>query len=657
VSAETPADDGVTLPPQRSTTTPAPAPAPLPASTVMPLDPDASSALPSGFRVHEFVIDRLIGEGGFGIVYLARDLQLQRTVAIKEYMPAQLAYRLPDQSVSVRSRRHADTFALGLRSFVNEARLLASFDHPSLVKVYRFWEGNGTAFMVMPYYQGPTLKSWLLDHEDPPDERWLKTLLRPLLDVLEIIHASHCYHRDIAPDNILLLSEHQPLLLDFGAARRVIGDSTQNLTVFLKPGYAPVEQYAEVPSMKQGAWTDIYALCAVMYAAIMGYSPVPSVGRMIKDELEPVAQSAAGRYSDGFLRAIDAGLAVNPSDRPQDIAELRALFFPEMFVLTEPAPLDDPAAPPSVTVTGPAAAPLAPATRGRTRPAPPPAAAALDLTLPHEMVPVRPPEAVPAPPPMAATRGPAPDEPPRRALLRAGLGAGVVFLAAAAVWWLGLRPGPEPGTGTPTAPAAGASATTPGHAAAPAPPAASAAVAPREPFSIVGALEQIVRQADPLFAVNTLPDKSPIVVGRDRLQFRVKSSQPGYLYVYLAGTDASHFWLLFPNQVDGNNRVEADRETVLPRAGWHITAGGPPGVNHIVTVVTQHPMDLAGIGLRRDGDIQEFDPAQAVQLWNRHSGPDSPFLGAPRCPAATPGCEQRYGAALVRIEEVNPPAK
>lgn len=642
MSAEAPADDGVTAP--RPTTGPPAAAAPPPGSTVMPLDPEASSALPAGYRLHEFTLERLIGEGGFGIVYLARDNQLQRPVAIKEYMPAQLAYRLPDHTVSVRSRRHAETFALGLRSFVNEARLLASFDHRSLVKVYRFWEDNGTAYMVMPYYQGPTLKAWLLDHEEPPDERWLKTLLHPLLEALETIHASHCYHRDISPDNILLLSEHDPLLLDFGAARRVIGDSTQTLTVFLKPGYAPIEQYAEVPSMKQGAWTDVYALCAVMYAAIMGYSPIPSVARMIKDELEPVAQAAAGRYSDAFLRAIDAGLAVNPSDRPQDMAGLRALFFPELFALTEPAALDDPGAggPPTSTASR-----TSPRTSSGIRPAAAPAQD--DVTVLREIVPVRPhaaspPAAVPAPPPAQAGA--------RRRLWAGGLGGSALVLAGALAWWLAA--GPESRSARPDG---GTSAVGSAGQAAPDPPAPapSAPAAPREAFSIVGALEQIVRQADPLFAVNTLPDKSPIVVGRDRLQFRVKSNQSGYLYVYLAGTDASHFWLLFPNQADSNNRLEADRETVLPRAGWHITAGGPPGVNHIVTVVTPYPMDLGPLGLRQEGDIHEFDLAAAAQRWAQHAGPGSPFLGPLKCPDAATPCEQRYGAALVRIEEVNPP--
>jgi serine/threonine protein kinase len=284
------------------------------------------NALEVGTKIGEFEVTGLVGEGGFGIVYLAYDHSLERQVAIKEYMPSELAHRADDGSVVVRSQRHAETFGAGMRSFINEARLLAQFDHPSLLKVYRFWEANGTAYMVMPFYEGVTLKGTLKDLDDPPDESWLKSLLAQLLDALEIIHSRQCYHRDIAPDNILILPDETPLLLDFGAARRVIGDMTQALTVILKPGYAPIEQYAEVPNMKQGPWTDLYALASVVYFAIEGKAPVPAVARVMSDPLVPLAQSAAGRYSDTFLRAVDRALSVRPDDRPQNIAEFRQLL-------------------------------------------------------------------------------------------------------------------------------------------------------------------------------------------------------------------------------------------------------------------------------------------------------------------------------------------
>ena len=320
-----------------STPTPPPgtAPADEPRTVIEPRE-SGGAALPVGQALQEYVIEGLVGEGGFGIVYLARDTRLDRVVALKEYMPTNLAQRGSDRSVAVRSERHRETFVLGLRSFVNEAKLLASFDHPSLVKVYRFWEENGTAYMVMPFYEGPTLRQKLNELGQPPDEAWLRALLAPMIDALELIHNDHCWHRDIAPDNILLLAPQKtqagpgpqlrPLLLDFGAARRVIGDVTHNLTVILKPGYAPLEQYAESESMRQGPWTDVYALCAVLYCAVTGRAPVPSVSRVLSDEMVSASLAGAGRYSQKFLAAIDAGLAVRPDARPQSMAALREHF-------------------------------------------------------------------------------------------------------------------------------------------------------------------------------------------------------------------------------------------------------------------------------------------------------------------------------------------
>jgi serine/threonine protein kinase len=282
--------------------------------------------LPVGTRVGGLEITGLIGEGGFGIVYLAHDASLERQVAVKEYMPGSLAARAADSlDVTIRSERHKETFDAGLKSFVNEARLLARFDHPALVKVFRFWEANRTAYMAMPYYQGPTLKAALRDLGAPPQEAQLRAWLQPLLAALSVMHKENCFHRDIAPDNILL-TDRGPLLLDFGAARRVIGDMTQALTVVLKPGYAPIEQYGESATMTQGAWTDLYALASVVHYAITGRAPVASVERMMGTEIESLALSAAGRYSAGFLRAIDAALALRPTDRPQDVAQFCELL-------------------------------------------------------------------------------------------------------------------------------------------------------------------------------------------------------------------------------------------------------------------------------------------------------------------------------------------
>lgn len=287
-------------------------------------DADQSmNVLPIGTHLGEFEILDLIGEGGFGIVYLAYDHSLERHVALKEYMPSGLAARTTQMAVTVRSQRNADTFTAGLKSFINEAKMLAQFDSPSLVKVHRFWEGNGTAYMVMPFYEGTTLKQALKERRITPTESWIRVLLADLFDAIETIHSVHCLHRDIAPDNILLLKDGRPLLLDFGAARRVIGDLTQRLTVILKPGFAPIEQYANSAGLRQGEWTDIYALAAVVYYLISGKAPPAAVARMVHDEMMPATEAGKGRYSPAFLAALDKALAVKPEQRFRSIGEMR----------------------------------------------------------------------------------------------------------------------------------------------------------------------------------------------------------------------------------------------------------------------------------------------------------------------------------------------
>jgi serine/threonine protein kinase len=604
------------------------------------------NALPLGHRLQEYVIEGLIGEGGFGIVYLARDTQLGRVVALKEYMPSSLARRDGEHQVSVRSMRHRETFELGLRSFVNEAQLLASFDHPSLVKVYRFWEANGTAYMVMPYYQGPTLKQWLMENGARPDEGWLLSLLHPLIDALEAMHHERCYHRDIAPDNILLLQQSstqltqmgralRPVLLDFGAARRVISDATQALTVILKSGYAPIEQYAESSSMKQGAWTDVYALSAVLYAAITGKAPLPSVSRMVVDDMVPASQVGAGHYTREFLAAIDHGLAVRPEHRPQDMAALRQLF-------------SFGAGTPSVAAAPPAPVIAALDDDGATVVMPPPPA-------PPQPAPPQPPQqspqqrhAAPVPPIKLLN----PDPPPAPSRAGAWMAGGLALCAlAAAAWWFGLREHTPPTARGDPAIASREAASQP---VAKGDPPASAVVPPppSSPFSVVTALQDIVRQADPLLGVNALADKSAIKIGLDRLQFRLKASQAGYVYVFLAGTDKGHMHLLFPNGIDKDNRIEANRELLLPRKGWQITAGGPPGTNHIVTMVSRLPRDFTQAGLRASkDDIPEFDLARAEQLWLSRTGRENPFVGQAVCPAQG-ACDTSYGASLLTIDEI-----
>jgi len=283
---------------------------------------DNRDALPVGTRLAEFELLCVLGTGGFGIVYLALDHALMRQVAIKEYMPGSLAVRGAGSWVALRSPQHAETFAIGLRSFVNEAQMLASFDHPSLLKVLRFWEEHGTAYMVMQYYPGLTLKQTLSAMDKPATEAWLRSIAEPLLDALEVLHRAGVYHRDVSPDNILVQIDGPPVLLDFGAARRVVGEHSQALTAILKPSFAPIEQYADIVGMRQGPWTDLYAVAAVLYYLIRRQPPVPAAARAVRDTMRPLADEP-GELSATLVQAIDWALAVAPEDRPQNVTQMR----------------------------------------------------------------------------------------------------------------------------------------------------------------------------------------------------------------------------------------------------------------------------------------------------------------------------------------------
>jgi serine/threonine protein kinase len=640
--------------------------------------------LPVGHAVQEYVIDSLIGEGGFGIVYLALDTRLGRHVALKEYVPTSLSARSPDQRVSVISERHRETFDLGLRSFVNEAQLLASFDHPSLVKVYRFWEENGTAYMVMPYYQGPTLKRWLKELDKKPDEQWLLALLAPLLDALELLHNDNCYHRDIAPDNILLLPQQagpsgtaspsvRPLLLDFGAARRVIGDMTQSLTVILKPGYAPIEQYAESTAMRQGPWTDVYALCAVLYNAITGKAPLPSVSRIVSDDMLPAVEAGAGHYSQAFLRAIDLGLTVRPQTRPQSMSALREVF----------AAVPRNAAPSTFNVATSQPAHHVSAKRSDAlvdaRNAPPPA---LD---PQKTV----------APPREALRNSQTPGPQKESIAVASKSlTAVVSLVAVGLivggtgWWLSDRseqaakpvaqagpPGSSLPQGAPPVVGAATGAgvvaaltTSPGTANLSEPKPADSVAATENstvpsanvnavPFSVHAALQEIADGSGAQIEVSSAPDKTSLIIGKDLLKFRVKSSERGYLYVLFAGTDQSELKLLFPNQLDASNRIEAGRELALPRREWEVHAAGPPGTHQILVLVSRNERDFGGAGLLQNSDpMKRFDLGAARALWAQRpsgQGRSSPFSGRTVCKA--PPCDETYGAALFEVAEVEAP--
>lgn len=279
--------------------------------------------------VGDYRIERVLGAGGFGITYLADELALDRHVTIKEYFPADFAARSATHDAAPRSLDCDGDYRWGLDRFIEEAQTLARFSHPNIVRVYRYFKANNTAYMVLHFEEGQSLKAWLKGLGRAPRQKELDAIVAPLLDALELIHKQDFLHRDIAPDNIIIRKDGAPVLIDFGSARGEIAAHSKTVSALVKPGYSPYEQYAET-SRKQGPWTDIYALAATLYHAITGKRPADSPSRMVKDDLIPAREAAQGAYRAGFLAAIDHALALQTESRPQSIAAWRgALLAPD----------------------------------------------------------------------------------------------------------------------------------------------------------------------------------------------------------------------------------------------------------------------------------------------------------------------------------------
>lgn len=291
------------------------------------------SALPTDFTLHEYRLDAVIGHGGFGITYRAWDAQLEQWVAIKEYLPNELAVREGVSTVYAKSSTDEEAFDWGLQRFILEARTLAQFKHPNIVRVLRFFEAHRTAYMVMEYHEGESLSA-LLKRGALAEQRLLEIVL-PIMEGLQEVHEAGFLHRDIKPANIVIRKDDgQPILLDFGAARFAIGQKSTSLTSIVTPGYAPFEQYDS--KSEQGPWTDIYALGAVMYYAVSGKAPNEVVGRLKRDDMPRAVELGNGQYQREILRAIDWALALDEEARPQTIQEWReAMLAPPLEILPQ----------------------------------------------------------------------------------------------------------------------------------------------------------------------------------------------------------------------------------------------------------------------------------------------------------------------------------
>ena len=279
-------------------------------------------ALPVGTRVESYEIRDVLGVGGFGITYRAFDHDLQCDVAIKEYLPSQFAVRHGDATVTPKTDGDAQAYDYGLKRFLEEARTLAKFREPHIVRVVRYLEAHHTAYLVMDYEAGESLSA-VLSREMHLDEERIAAIVVPVLESLRVVHAKNILHRDIKPANICLRRDGTPVLLDFGSARQALENKSQGLTGVVTPGYAPIEQYFS--DGKQGPWTDIYAIGATMYHCATGVAPVVATERLalIQDnQSDPVARAAdllRNRFSSGFLDSLVSMMQPNAKERPPTV--------------------------------------------------------------------------------------------------------------------------------------------------------------------------------------------------------------------------------------------------------------------------------------------------------------------------------------------------
>ncbi|HEY7774419.1 MAG TPA: protein kinase [Marinagarivorans sp.] len=297
---------------------------------------EVKDALPKGFKLHWYEIRGVLGRGGFGITYLARDTNLDCNVAIKEYFPIEYASREGHtQSLEPTTTDNNNVYAWGLEKFVIEARTLAKFSHKNIVRVNSVFDQNNTAYMVMDLEAGQSLSD-VITAKTQFTEAQLTHMLIGLMDGLDFVHKKGFIHRDIKPANIILRADGEPVLLDFGSARGAVKQTTK-LTSLVSFGYTPFEQY-NASSDQQGAWTDVYALAGTFHHMLLGTKPAEAMARAAElmngrpDPQLPLVDCESLGYSYQFLATLDAGLGFRIEERPQSMAEWKEML------LAEPSP-------------------------------------------------------------------------------------------------------------------------------------------------------------------------------------------------------------------------------------------------------------------------------------------------------------------------------
>jgi hypothetical protein len=286
----------------------------------------ARQPLAPGQPLGSYRLRRMIAAGGFSLVYLAED-ERGASVAVKEYRPAMLATRRGASPVPTVAEATAAAYRHGLKSFFEEARALASLQHPNIVRVLDFFRAHDTAYMVMSFESGGTLKDRIVAQKKPPPELWVRQTIVELLDGLREVHARRLLHLDIKPGNIYLRSDGSPLLLDFGGARQVLAADAPALPRLFTPGFSAPERQTD--RARLGPWSDVYSVGATMYSCLTAEAPPDAAERLRKDRLVPARKAGAGRYSDELLETVDWCMQLDPMARPQSVFALQKVLLGE----------------------------------------------------------------------------------------------------------------------------------------------------------------------------------------------------------------------------------------------------------------------------------------------------------------------------------------
>jgi len=283
--------------------------------------------LQTGTIIDQYMIERELAHGGFSSVYLARQMEDQFQVALKEYLPRKLAHRTWNNVVVANSKETLSMFKRGRALFFEEAKVLTALKHPNIVEVINFFRANDTVYMVMTYDYGVTLDKIINKKMLPITEEFLLTLFNSLFAGVGYIHERQFVHLDIKPGNILVRPGNDALLLDFGAIQSLSPTRINKLDTVLTPGYSPVEQYDT--NSRLGAWTDIYAIGASIRTCLDNKTPIPAIDRIQKDPLVPAMKAFHRKFPEYLLKAIDWAMEPKPENRPQTLMQFKqALSIP-----------------------------------------------------------------------------------------------------------------------------------------------------------------------------------------------------------------------------------------------------------------------------------------------------------------------------------------